>query len=213
MTLTGQAGKISALAISPDNQTLISASGEDRTIRLWNLGSGELMKTQGANVGSITEAIFSPDGQTLITGSIGNDRYIQFWDATTLALLKTYPQQPNIFGLAMTPDGNTLLAAVRNYVKAWDVASGQELWNVKGPALDINMIAVSPNGRLVATANKEGTIMLFDVKNGKLLKTLPTQNGWVLALAFSPDGQYLYGGGEDKTIKIWDLTASSLQGN
>jgi WD40 repeat protein len=206
MTLRGHAGQVSALAISPDSKTLVSTSGEDRTIRVWNLENGNLIQTIGEDIGPVTEVTFSPDGQYFVTGSIGDYRYIKFWDAATLKLLKTYPQQPYIYGLAITPDGQKLVAAVKNYVKVWDIASGQELWNKKGPNLDINAIAISPDGRQVATANKEGTIMLFEIASGQLLKTLSAQKGWVLAVAFSPDGQYLYGGGEDKTIKIWDLS-------
>jgi WD40 repeat protein len=48
--------------------------------------------------------------------------------------------------------------------------------------------------------------MLFDMESGKRVKTLNAQKGWVLAVVFSPDGKYLYGGGEDKTIKIWELS-------
>jgi WD40 repeat protein len=205
MTLRGHAGKISALAISPDSKTLVSTSGEDRTIRVWNLTNGKLIQTIGQDIGPVTEVYFSPDGQYFVTGSVGSYRYIKFWDAATLELMKTYPQQSNIYGLAITPDGKKLVAAVKNYVKVWDIASGKELWSKKATNLDINMIAISPNGRQVATANKEGTIMLFDILKGQLVQTLSAQKGWVLTVAFSPDGRYLYGGGEDKTIKIWEL--------
>ena len=205
MTLQGHVGKVSALAISPDSKTLVSTSGEDRTIRVWNLENGNLIQTIGEEVGPVTEVTFSPDGQYFVTGSVGDYRYIKFWDTATLKLLKTYPQQPNIYGLGITPDNKKLAAAVKNYVKVWDIASGKELWSKKGPNLDINAITISPDGRQVATANKEGTIMLFDMGSGKRLKTLSAQKGWVLAVAFSPDGKYLYGGGEDKTVKIWEL--------
>jgi WD40 repeat protein len=167
--------------------------------------NGNLTQTIGEDIGPVTRVTFSPDGQYFVTGSVGDYRYIKFWDTATLKLLKTYPQQPNIYGLAITPDGKKLVAAVKNYVRVWDIASGNQLWNKKATSLDINAIAISPDGSQVATANKEGTIMLFDVMSGKLMKTLNAQKGWVLTVAFNPDGQYLYGGGEDKTIKIWNL--------
>lgn len=96
---------------------------------------------------------------------------------------------------------------MRNFVKAWNLADAKELFSVRGPSLEINTIAVSPNNRWVATANKEGTIMIFDLANGKQVTTLRGHQGWVLSLAFSPDGNTLYSGAEDKTVKIWDLSA------
>ncbi len=47
--------------------------------------------------------------------------------------------------------------------------------------------------------------MLFDVNTGKKLTTLEGHKGWVLSLAFSPDGDTLYSGAEDKTVKIWQV--------
>ncbi len=62
-----------------------------------------------------------------------------------------------------------MVAAVRNYVKVWDLTTGSELLNLKGPRLEINAIAVSPDSRLVATANKEEYIMLFGLVKGRKL--------------------------------------------
>lgn len=204
-TLQGHAGKVSALAISPDSKTLVSVSGEDRTIRVWDLDSGDLIKTIGKDIGPVTEVTFSPDGQYFVTGSIGNSRYLKFWDASSLELMKTYPQQAYIYGVGITPDGKKLLAAVKNYVKAWDIATGRELWTRKVTNLDLNMLAISPDSRLVATANKEGTITLLDINTGRQVTVLKGHEGWVLSLAFSPDGKYLYSGAEDKLVKIWQL--------
>ena len=204
-TLSGHSGKVSALAISPDAKTLVSVSGEDQTIRVWDLEEGRLIETIGEEVGSVTEVAFAPSGQYFVTGSIANSRYLKFWDANTFELLQTYPQQPNIFGLAITPDGQTLLAAVKNFIRAWDINTSQQLWSVKAASLDINTIAVSPDGRLLATADKSRRVGLFDVATGKQLTSLEGHRGWVLTVAFSPDGRFLFSGAEDKVVKIWQL--------
>ncbi|HAC63353.1 MAG TPA: WD40 repeat domain-containing protein [Cyanothece sp. UBA12306] len=205
-TLRGHSGKISDLALSPDDKMLVSVSGADRTIRIWDFASGDLIKTLGTDIGPTTNVAFTPDGKMFISGAIGQDRTLKFWDVSNLELIKSSPKQPGyINDLKITPDGKKLVAAVKNYVKVWDLATGAELLNMKGPSLEINSIAISPDNRLVATANKEGNIMLFDLIEGRQLATLKGHQGWVLSLVFSPDGRYLYSGAEDKIIKIWQL--------
>ncbi len=199
-------GKVSDVAISPDGNNIVSVSGDDQTIRIWDLESGELIKTIGANIGPTTSVQYTPDGTMFITGAIGSDRTFKFWDATTFELLNTSSQQPGFINdLKISSDGTQLVAAVRNFVKSWDLTTLQQVWSTKGPKLEINTIAVSPDNRTVATANKEGSIMLFDLATGRKLTTLQGHRGWVLSLAFSPDGQYLYSGAEDKMVKVWQL--------
>ncbi len=199
-------GKVSDVAISPDGKNIVSVSGDDRTIRIWDLDSGELIQTIGANIGPTTNVKYTPDGKMFITGAISNDRRFKFWDAKTFELLNTSPQQPGFINdLQVSNDGTKLVAAVRNFVKSWDLTTLREIRSIKGPRLEINTIAISPDNRTVATANKEGTIMLFDLVTGRKLATLQGHRGWVLSVAFSPDGKYLYSGAEDKMVKIWQL--------
>lgn len=199
-------GRVSDVAISPNGENIVSVSGDDRTIRIWDLESGELIQTIGANIGPTTSVQYTPDGTMFITGAIGSDRTLKFWDATTFELLNTSPQQPGFINdLKISNDGTTLVAAVRNFVKSWDLTTLREIRSIKGPRLDINTIAISPDNRTVATANKEGTIMLFDLATGRKITTLQGHGGWVLSLAFSPDGKYLYSGAEDKMVKVWQL--------
>ena len=206
-TFRGHTGQISDVAISPDGSLLVSVSEIDRSIRVWDLlQSGELLKTITNQVGPSNNIAFTPDGTMFITGSIEQDRTFKFWNTTSLKLLKTSPKQPGyINGIAVTSNGQKLVAAVRNFVKSWDLKTGKELESIKGPSLEINAIAVSPDNHTVATANKEGTIMLFDLATRRLVKTLEGHQGWVLSVVFSPDGQYLYSGAEDKIVKMWKI--------
>ncbi|MCU0532656.1 MAG: WD40 repeat domain-containing protein [Hydrococcus sp. Prado102] len=205
-TLRGHVSDISAIAMAPDNQTLVSVSSSDRTIRLWDLEDESEIEVLGENVGLEITVAYSPDGQFFVTGSIAEDRTIKLWDAKTPQWLKTSPQQPGfIYDIAITPDGRKIVAAVRNFLKVWDFEGGEELLSVKSAQLDLNAIAISPDSRTVAIATKEGTIKLWNIATGQLLQTLSGHRGWVLSLAFSPDGRYLYSGAEDKTVKIWQI--------
>ena len=75
-TLTGNSEAISSLAISPDNSTLISGS-RDNTIKIWNSGTGELIRTLTGHSDSVLSVAISPDGKTLVSGS--DDKTIKIW--------------------------------------------------------------------------------------------------------------------------------------
>ena len=66
-------------------------------------------------------------------------------------------------------------------------------------------LALSPDGKLLATGDIDGQIRLWQVANGKHLLTFKGHEGWVWTLAFSPSGQTLASGGHDALVKLWDI--------
>jgi WD40 repeat protein len=66
-------------------------------------------------------------------------------------------------------------------------------------------LAISADGRTVASASRDDTIRLWDIATGQLLAILEGHEGDVMSVAFSPDGSRLASGSYDKTIRIWDM--------
>ncbi len=204
-TLEGHPKRVNDVAISPDGNKLVSVSIAGRDIRIWDLTTGALIGKLTQDIGPTNCVEFTPDSQLFITGSIAQDRTIKFWDANSLELVQTSPQQPGYINDLAVSNSGKLVAAVRNYVKVWDLFDSSVVQQIKGPNLEINAIAISPDGNYVATANKEGTVMVFDTRTGQKTLTAEGHTGWVRTVAFSPDGKHLFSGAEDKMVKIWPL--------
>lgn len=72
-------------------------------------------------------------------------------------------------------------------------------------------VAISPDGRTLASCSYDKTIKLWHLSSGNLLGTLVAHSGWVTCVAISPDGKTLASGSLDNTVKLWDIGSGNLQ--
>ena len=70
-------------------------------------------------------------------------------------------------------------------------------------------IAISPDGKIVASGSADTTIIFWDFASGKILNKLKGHSSQITALAFTPDGKQLVSGSTDKTIKVWDVNTGN----
>lgn len=75
---------------------------------------------------------------------------------------------------------------------------------------EIYGVAVSPDGRYVATGISEGTVWIWDTITGKEVATLPSVTGSAMCVAFHPDGESLSVGYADGTIRIWSMATFTV---
>ncbi|MEH2395791.1 MAG: hypothetical protein V7K21_30510, partial [Nostoc sp.] len=171
---------------------------------------GNLLQTLTGHSNCIRSVAFSPDGQTLASGS--SDNTIKLWDVRRGNLLQTLTGHSGwVRSLAFSPDGQTLASGSDDdTIKLWDVRRGNLLQTLRGHSYSVYSVAFSPDGQTLASGSDENTIKLWDVKRGNLLQTLSGNYSLVLSVAFSPDGQTLASGSGDKTIKLWDVRRGNL---
>jgi WD40 repeat protein len=90
-------------------------------------------------------------------------------------------------------------------VHLWDPDTGQLRFALKGHMREVNAVAFSPDGKLLASADSDKRIFLWNVASGEPLGVLTGHAAAVSSLAFDPSGNRLASGGRDGTIKIWDV--------
>src|SRR5438552_596335 len=114
-----------------------------------------------------------------------------------LALLREFPHPPEPMGaLAFSPDGNVLCTgSYKGTISLWDTRTGQELGQLAGHSLYVDVVAFAPDGRLLASVSHDGSARLWDLDARKEVRSLPVPYG--VALALSRDGRTLAAGGEE----------------
>jgi WD40 repeat protein len=226
-TVLEHAGPARAVAFSADG-TRLAAASYDRTVRLWNAGTGGEERPLRGFTLPVTSLVFSPDGKRLAAGSGGDDPErageVKVWD---LAAGKEGPAPQGhvdiVASLAYSRD-STLLAgnSVGSFgrpgeVKVWDAATGAEVMTLKGHGSQVTGVAFTADGQRLACACSDRTVKVWDVQRGPQAQTLAGHLSRVNGLAFSLDGTRVASAGaawdEKKQrqaggeIRLWD-TAS-----
>jgi WD40 repeat protein len=206
---------------SPDGRTLAAGNLCGSEILLWNMNIERqtaivTLRKDGLGHGVKAMAFFG-DSKNLIT--VGEDNQIKFWNIATGKHTSTLETNEDIRHATFTSDGKILATisdgraragARQDALEIRDLAAGNEPVTLKkySDGATTSFMRFSPDGKILALGQDNGTIKLWDVGNDKAIATLSGHTGRVESLAFSADGKMLASGSEDKTVKIWDAAKS-----
>ncbi len=155
---------------------------------------------------------FSPDGNTIASGSFDNT--IKLWDASTGTLKTTITEGGNyVLSVRFSSDGKTIASgsAADNIIKLWDAKTGTLKTTLTGHNRHVRSVCFSPDGKTVASGSGDNTIKLWDARTGTLKTTITEGGNYVLSVCFSPDGKTIASGSRDNTIKLWDARTGTLK--
>jgi WD40 repeat protein len=165
----------------------------------------QLDQLQG-HAGAVRSISFSPDSQTIATGS--DDSTLKLWrrDGTLLA---TFKEPLPVSSVTFSPDGKTLASASGETVKL-RTANGQELLTLKGHQAAVTGVSFSPKGDIIASSSEDKTVKLWSAGDGKFRLTLHPHPDIIRALSVAHDGKTLAGASDDRTVKIWRVSDGKL---
>lgn len=115
----------------------------------------------------------------------------------------------NVNAVTFSPDGTRVYSvsgenALFGEIRQWNAADGSLIRSIQSHRDTIYSIAVSPDGKTLATGSYDQDIKLWDAETGKEIRTLHGHNGAVFGLAFRPDGKILASASADRTVKLWN---------
>jgi WD40 repeat protein/tRNA A-37 threonylcarbamoyl transferase component Bud32 len=174
-TLHGHTEDVYFVAYSPD-LARVASCGKDRTIRLWDTGTGKLLTVLRGHSGDVDEIVFSPDSDAL--ASCGDDGTVRLWDLAKFQRhiqLGKFPCEAT--SVAFAPDGKKLYASdQKGRVYEWHLPSGKPGESFQAFDDGVGQIAVSPDGRLLAASGRHGGAV-FDLATKKVRFQPPRDEG------------------------------------
>lgn len=203
VTLEGHKDVVRSVAFSPDGKTLASGSS-DRTIRLWNATTGLYKVTLEGHFENVNSVVFSPDGKTLASGSADNT--IRLWNATTGFHKQTLTgHTEGVYDIAFIEDGQTLASKSSDRtIRLWDAVTGQHKDTLT--VSNFRNVAISLDRQLLAGVVENSGISLWDIATESEAAFLPGDGSGINSIMFSPDGEMLASGGNDRIVRVWDLS-------
>lgn len=198
-----------ALALSPDATRLAAGCGNN--ILIYDIAgtTPTLVARLCAHPDPVQSIAWSPDGRLLATGAF---RRVMVWNGQSLAAEKivTDGLTDRISALRFLPDGKQLAladgrVAEDGTVRLVEVGSGAitTSWQAHGDT--IFDMAVSTDGKLLATAGGDKLVKIWDLITRKETARLEGHAAQVLTLAFNTDATQLVTGGADQQLKVWDV--------
>ena len=198
--MAGHTGPVYASSFSPDDKLLATAGG-DRTVRLWNLETGESVGTLEGHTHQVTSVSFNPQVKQLASTSL--DGTLRVWPLEGDAEVRVFREggQGGLLAVDITPNGNVISVVGRD--RRWRLLARDTLKPVRdlpGHANPIYAVTFNGSGNRAVTLDRSGKLFLWDSTNGNIRfhQQLPVKRA--TSLAFAPDGSEVFVAGSDKRV-------------
>ena len=202
------------IANSPDGELVAMARDLSPVVSVWNVETSTLAFDYDARTTGITSIDWSSDGRYLAVAEFSG-RLLVFdaEDGGRRTLVGSEPEPHQIRALAFAPDGRTIATASfnqqvpgTNHVSIWDWKTREVIDELDASA---SSLTYDGSGKRLAIGSYDGTVQIRDAATGEIERSFGAGSVTVVQAVFSPDGELLATGGDDATIRVFDIDASS----
>ena len=157
--------EVRSVAFSAPRGGTLASGSSDRTVRLWDVATGESIRAMTDHAGPVHSVTFSHDGGTLASGSADGRVLLRDLESRNAAGLSGHV---DLSSMALSPDGALLASGHPDgTVRLWDTATRTTIATLKGHGDRIAALSFSPDGSLLASAAggwQDKTIKLWEVE-------------------------------------------------
>ncbi|KAF9222315.1 WD40 repeat-like protein [Gyrodon lividus] len=204
----GHTGGILCIAMSPDDQ-LVASAGDNGKIVIREMKEGGQIKHAIQAGSSVWSVSFSPNGEKVVAAvrDVEDDHGIRVYDVETgkliLGPIKGHEYSVNC--VLWSLDGCRLFSASNDRsIRCWNSETGEPIgqpWT--GHTNWVTSLSLSPDGTRLASAALDETVRFWDVHSGEPIEQPLHHEHKLYAVTFSPSGEFVACGGDDKKISIW----------
>ena len=202
--LRGRRGRISFLWVSADARRVL-ARVDDESTQLWDLPGRRVIATY--HDGPVDSRLrFTPDGKWFWT--VADFRRVILRETATGRTVATIEERDDTFGGFGVLDKRQFFTSLNHTLKIYEIPTLRLVRELKNHTAV--QARLSPDGRLLATAEADSRLRLWDCATWEEPVVIGRHDGEVASLSFTPDGRKLISGSVDGTAKVWDLSAPGL---
>jgi WD40 repeat protein len=185
-------------------------------LHCWDPNTGELRAAWPSEPPAARCLTFSPDGMLLATGCL--DGTVILWDTSSGKPIGTLGQPARstdvsspaamdqfIWLMAFAGGSRMLVTGTSQTLTVWDITTRQALATHRHKGKHYQGIAVSPGGRLLATANNDATVRFRLLPGLEERQAFTWKIGPILDIAFAPDGCRCAAAGRSGKVIVWDV--------